>query len=130
MKIIAMLAGLLGGKTWLAWLLSAAAVLTTLVGLAVWIDQGGYRRATLEWTVKYEQRERAIDKMRFDELERQAFANDQAKAAERAALEELERELAERELLIDQLREEAAADPDAEQLGINAAAVARINRIQ
>ena len=130
MKIIGLLAGLLGGKTWLAWLVAGGSVLAILGGTYAWIDHGGYKRAELKWTVKYEQREREIAELRFKELERQAYANDQAKADERAALEQLEREFAALQELNQQLLEEAAADPDRDNIGLSASAVDRLNRIR
>ena len=128
--MIKLLAGLLGGRTWLAWLIAGGSVLAVLGGLYAWVDHGGYNRATLEWTVKYEEREQDILRQRIAEADRQSVVNYEAKQAERAAIEELERELADREALISRLQDEAAADPDATRLGINADAVSRINRIQ
>lgn len=91
-------------------------------------DAEGYRRAALEWTVKYEQRENELLKRLFDELDRQAYANDLAKEQERRELEVMREHLAVMAKLAEDLAREAAADKDAARIALNADAVERYRR--
>jgi len=110
-------------------LVGGALALAGICGtLAFQLDQGGYRRATLEWTVKYEQRERELEAQRLKELDRQATVNAAAKAAEQARIAELQRRVADLDLLANELLTEAAADPNADRIGLDAEAVDRITR--
>lgn len=128
--MISLLASLLGGRTWLAWVIVAGAAFAGLGGAYAYIDHRGYERATLEWTVKYQRRETELAQQRADELDRQAAVNAQAKAHEQQALVEMESQLAASQALVDELAREAAQDPNANKLGIDADAVDRLNRIQ
>lgn len=128
--MIRLLAGLLCGKTWLAWLIVAGGALAALSGLYAYVDHGGYARAEAKWSQKYDARERALEAQRFKELDRQATVNAEAKAreAERLAAEqrradELERQLAQND-------REAEADPTAGRIGLGADSVDRLNRIR
>ena len=124
-----LLTRLLGGSSFLAWLAVAGLCLGAAGGAYWWVDNHGYQRATLEWSVKYTQREVDLERRRLAELDRQATANDIAKAAEAARIAQLRNEAAQMERRLQDLAKEATSDPDAERLGINADSVARINSV-
>ena len=105
-----------------------AAVLGTLGGIYLYIDRQGYQRATQEWTIKYERREAELKQQTADELSRQQAANDAAKAEEEAQQEaERKRQMAAVDLAMT-LNAEAAADPNRDNIALDAAAVDRHNR--
>jgi hypothetical protein len=130
MTIIAWLARLLGGRTWLAWLLTAASVAGALGGIYAYVDHQGYKRATIEWSQKYDRREAELQAMRFRELDRQATANAEAKAAESARLREMAERLADLEAAAAENDRAAEADPNADRIGLGADSVERLNRIR
>lgn len=127
--MIKLIAGLLGGNTLIAWLLVAGLGLGAVGGVYWYVDRQGYNRATLEWTVKYTERELALERQRLAELDRQALANDRAKAAERAAIEQLRNELAQAERELQEQSHEADIDPNADRIGLGADSVSRIGRV-
>lgn len=127
--MIKFIAGLLGGNTLMAWLIVAGLGLGAVGGVYWWVDHQGYQRATLEWTVKYNDRELALEKQRLAELDRQATANDRAKAAEAARIAQLRNELAQRERELEEQSHEADVDPNADRVGLGADSVRRIQRI-
>lgn len=101
------------------------AILGTVGGIAYKLDQDGYHRAELEWTVKYQKREAELNQQRVDELDRQASINAMAKADEAAALEAYRLKLREMAQLTLQLMEQAAEDPNANKVALDAEAIAR-----
>lgn len=105
-----------------------AAILGTLGGIYLYIDHEGYRRASLEWQIKYDKREAELKEQTFKELDRQATANAEAKAEEDAALEAYRLHLLEMATRNMQLTQEAAADPNRDNVALDADAVARHNR--
>ena len=105
-----------------------ATILGGLAGLYAHVDHQGYQRATLEWTVRYERREAELRQQLADELDRQASINAMAKAAEEAELETYRKQLLARADLAQRLADEAAADPNADNVALDAAAVDRHNR--
>ncbi len=130
MNPIALLAGLLGGKLWLAWLIVAGLGLGAVGGLYVAVDHGGYKRAAAEWTIKYEKREAALNEERFKELDRQATANDAAKAAEAERLAAEQSRVAELELQIAEMDKAADVDVNRDRIGLGADSVDRLKRIR
>ena len=128
--MIAIIARLLGGKTWAAWLV--VAVLSTGVAGVVyaWIDHGGYARASAAWEKKYDAREAELAQQRFRELDRQATVNAEAKAREAARLAAEQKRADELEALIADLTADADADPNRDRIGLGADSVSRINRIR
>lgn len=130
MIVIRTLAALLGGKTWLAWLVVAALSVGALGGLYAWVDHQGYARASAKWEAKYEARELELQTARFRELDRQATANAEAKAREASRLAAEQARAAELERLLAELSAQADADPNAARPGLSAGAVERLNRIR
>lgn len=127
--MIKFIAGLLGGNTLMAWLIVAGLGLGAVGGLYWYVDHQGYNRATLEWTVKYTERENELERQRLAELDRQATANDRAKAAEAARIAQLRNDLAQAERELQEQSHEADVDPNADRVGLGASSVQRINRI-
>jgi hypothetical protein len=128
--MIRVLAALLGGKTWLAWLIVAGGGLAALGGLYAYVDHQGYKRASAHWSQKYEARERALETQRFREIDRQATVNAEAKAREAERLAAERRRAAELEALIVDLSRAAEADPNRDRIGLGADSVDRLNRIR
>lgn len=124
------LIGLLGGKAWLAWLLVGGVALGAAGGVYAFIDHGGYRRATLEWTIKYDKREADLQRLRFEELDRQASANAAAKAIEATRLAAEMARAAALEALILENDRAAETDPNKDRIGLGADSVIRIDRIR
>jgi len=127
--MIALLARLLGGSTIAAWLVVAGLGVAATGGAYLWAQNQGYQRATLEWSVKYQERELALERQRLAELDRQALANDQAKAAEAARIAQLRNELTALERELQEQAHEADIDPDADRVGLSAGGVLRLQRI-
>lgn len=88
-------------------------------------DSAGYQRATLEWTLREERLKAELAQLRADEIDRQQSINAMAKAAEEAELEALRIKLASSQALNIQLADEAAADPNHDNIAFDAAAVDR-----
>jgi|GEM_PF-4040759 len=110
---------------------AAGGVLLALAGFGgayAWIDHRGYERATQEWTVKYQQREDELNRQRLAELDRQATANAAAKAEEEAELEAYRKQVIAMADRNAQLANEAAADPNHDNIALDADAVTRHNR--
>jgi hypothetical protein len=129
-KLLELLAGLIGGKQWLVWLIAAGIGLSALAGVGLWIDHNGYTRAEAEWTIKYDKRELELNEQRFKEIDRQATANAQAKAKEAARLAAEMARSAELEARLLELQAEAEKDPNANRIGLGADSVARLNQIR
>jgi hypothetical protein len=128
--MINFLASLLGGKTWLAWVVVAGVSLGALGGAVAYIDHNGYARAEAEGVIKYQKRELELDTQRFKEIDRQATVNSEAKAkeAEKWAQEHARADAL--EALIVDLQNQADNDPNANNCGIGPDSVDRLNRIQ
>lgn len=106
----------------------AVGVFGGVAGLYAKGHADGYGKADLEWTVKYQQREAELRQQLAQEIDRQAAANDAAKADEEAQLEVYRQKLVEMADLAQQLATEAAADKNAGNVALDAAAVDRHNR--
>lgn len=125
-----LLTALLGGKTWIVWLIAAGVGLSALAGVGLWIDRNGYQRAAAEWTIKYDKRELELNEQRFKEIDRQATANAEAKAKEAARLAAEMARAAELEARVLELEQQAENDPNANRIGLGADSVARLNQIR
>lgn len=88
----------------------------------------GYHLADVEWTVKYQKREADLQKETADELARQQAISDAAKTEEEAENEaERKRQMAAADRGMT-LAAEAAADPNHDNIALDADAVDRYNR--
>jgi uncharacterized protein HemX len=127
--MISILARLLGGSTLGAWLVVGALGIGALGGAYWYVSNQGYQRAALEWSAKYDARELDLERQRMAELDRQARANDAAKAAERQRLATLRNEMAQLELQLQERANEAAKDPDRGNIACNIDCVRRHNSL-
>jgi hypothetical protein len=114
-------------KTFLA-IAGLVAALGGLVGAYAWADGNGYRRADQEWQVKWLHRELELERKHAEEDRRQDYWNDLAKAEELAEIELMKRKLLELAKLAEDLAREAAEDPNADRIALDAAAVDRYVR--
>lgn len=127
-----LLLGLLGKlpTEWAMGLVAAGALalLATVGGAWAWADHQGYERADLQWRLKWAQYEYQLSRAAGAEMQRQAEVNEAAKRAEADAIANLERQLQQQEALVRELQEQADADPQANQVALDAEAVKRHNR--
>jgi hypothetical protein len=99
-----------------------------LWGAYAWADGNGYRRADAAWQIKWLQRELELERKQAEELRRQQYWNDVAKAQELAEIEAYKRRLADLARLVEELTQEAADDPNADRICLDEAAVGRYVR--
>ena len=125
--MIKIIASLLGGNTLAAWAVVALIGVVSLGGAYFYASNQGYQRATVEWSQKYEARELALERQRLTELDRQAQANDRAKASEAKRIAQIRSELADLERQLQEQAHEADNDPDRDRVGLNGDSVRRIN---
>lgn len=128
--MIRALAALLGGKTWLAWLMVAVLGLGAVGGLYAYVDHQGYKRAEIKWSQKYDARELELQTVRFRELDRQATVNADAKAREAAILAAEQARADALEALIADLASAADEDPNKDRIGLGADSIKRLDRIR
>jgi len=128
--MITILARLLGGSTVAAWLVVGVLGATALGGAYWYAQNQGFQRATLEWSVRYAGREAELQRLAFQELDRQAAANDAAKANEAARLAQLRNELSALERQLQEQSNAADNDPDAGRIGLSADGVQRVDGIR
>ena len=127
--MIKLIASLLGGSTLAAWAVVALLSVAGLGGAYFWAQNQGYQRATVEWSQKYDARELVLERQKLAELDRQAQANDRAKASEAKRIAQLRSDLAELERQLQEQAHEADNDPDRDRVGLSADGVRRINGI-
>lgn len=128
--MITILARLLGGSTIAAWLV-VVVLGVGVVGGAYWYARGqGYEQASLEWSVRYAEREAELQRLAFQELDRQAAANDTAKANEAARLAQLRNELSALERQLQEQSNAADNDPDAGRIGLGSDSVFRLDKLR
>ncbi|MBZ9943422.1 hypothetical protein LB533_20255 [Mesorhizobium sp. BR1-1-13] len=123
MKLLDTLTG--GYASLIVYGLAALAVAAVLA----WTYHLGSTHTAAVWSLKYDQREVAIQKATNAEISRQAQANAMAKAAEAQRLAALEAENAALEQLIKEKSDEADADPDRDRVCLSGDAGLRIDSI-
>ena len=128
--MIRALAALLGGKTWLAWLMVAGLGLGAVGGLYAYVDHQGYKRAETKWSQKYDARELELQTVRFRELDRQATVNADAKAREAVILAAEQARADALEALIAENDKSADEDPNKDRIGLGADSIKRLDRIR
>jgi len=128
--MIRALAALLGGKTWLAWLMVAGLGLGAVSGLYAYVDHQGYKRAETKWSQKYDARELELQTARFRELDRQATVNAHSKAREAVILAAEQARADALEALIADLASAADEDPNKDRIGLGADSIKRLDRIR
>ncbi|MBZ9874976.1 hypothetical protein LB542_29525 [Mesorhizobium sp. BR1-1-9] len=123
MKLLDTLTG--GYASLIVYGLAALAVAAVLA----WTYHAGYSKADTAWSLKYDQREVAIQAATNAEISRQAQANAQAKAAEQRRIAQLEADNTALEQLIKEKSDEADADPDRDRVCLSGDAGLRIDSI-
>ncbi|MBZ9808110.1 hypothetical protein [Mesorhizobium sp. ESP-6-2] len=123
MKLLDTLTG--GYASLIVYGLAALAVAAVLA----WTYHLGGAHKEAVWSLKYEQREVAIQAATNAEISRQAQANAQAKALEAQRIAQLEAENAALEQLIKEKSDEADADPDRDRVCLSGDAGLRIDSI-
>lgn len=115
---------------WLGYVVAALAV-----GLAIWwgvstIYGNGYDAAATKYKAEIAELKAAAVTAREAELERQAAANDAAKAREAARIAEMQTQAEQLAKQIEELQREASQDPDAGRTALGATSVQRINKVR
>jgi hypothetical protein len=121
--MISIIAKLLGGSELAAWAVIALLVASAFGGTYALADHRGYGRAANQYEAKNAQ-------AALDELHRQSAANDAAKAAEAAAIAEMQAANQSLQNQIEELQREADQDPDADKPALGSSSVRRINKIR
>jgi hypothetical protein len=105
------------------WLIGALAGVLVLAGTYAIADHRGYQRAATAYTAQ-------IATARANEIERQDTANNVAKAAEAAAIAQMQADNDTLQNKIEELQREADQDPDAGRAALGSSSVRRINQIR
>ncbi|WP_064696052.1 hypothetical protein [Rhizobium aegyptiacum] len=110
-------------------------IAVVLLALAVWwgvstIYSNGYDAASLKYRAEIAELKQAAAAAASAELERQAAANNAAKAREAERIAEMQAENESLELKIKELEREAGEDPDAGRTALGAPGVQRINKVR
>lgn len=100
-----------------------AIVVAALGGIYLWIDHGGYVRGTADTTAKYEKQLAAIDAANKAAIE-------DVNAFVRKILDDNKRKDKDLQDALDQVDDESAAAPDADQSSLDRDSVRRLNRIK
>ncbi len=111
-------------------LLGALAALALLLAAYAYIDHRGYARAEAYYKGVIAAEHAAAVTARDDEIERQAAANNAAKARETQRIAAMQAENESLELKIKELEREAGEDPDAGRTALGAPGVQRINKVR
>lgn len=113
-----------------AYLIAALAAVVVLWGVYTYIDHQGYQRAAVAYEAKIVGIHADYAATALAEVQRQAMANNAAKALEASRIAELQAANSELETRIKELADEADRDPDAGRATLGAAGVRRINSIR
>ncbi|MBX5010904.1 hypothetical protein [Rhizobium lentis] len=110
-------------------------IAVVLLALAVWwgastIYNNGYDAASLKYRVEIAELKQAAAAAANAETERQAAANNAAKAREAERIAQMRAENESLELKIKELEREAGEDPDAGRTALGAPGVQRINKVR
>lgn len=106
-----------------------------LLALAIWwgvsaIYSNGYDAAATRYKAEITELKAAAVTARDAELERQAAANNAAKAREAARIAEMQAQADQLAKQIEELQREASQDPDAGRTALGAPSVQRINKVR
>ncbi|MBX5285195.1 hypothetical protein HJB90_29950 [Rhizobium sp. NLR10a] len=110
-------------------------IAVVMLALAVWwgvstIYNNGYDAASLKYRAEISELKQAAADAAIAETERQAAANNAAKAREAERIAQMQAENESLELKIKELEREAGEDPDAGRVAIGAPGVQRINKVR
>jgi|GEM_PF-2770590 len=106
-----------------------------LLAVAIWwgvstIYNNGYDAAATKYKAEISELKAAAVTARDAEIERQAAANNAAKAREAARIADMQAEADNLHSRIEELQREASQDPDAGRVVLGAPSVQRINKIR
>lgn len=108
----------------------ALAALALLLAAYAYVDHRGYARAEAHYKGVIAAEHAAAADAANAETDRQAAANNAAKAREAARIAEMQAENESLELKIKELEREASQDPDAGRTALGAPSVRRINKVR
>ncbi|QIG68390.1 putative endopeptidase protein [Rhizobium phage RHph_Y3_56_1] len=108
----------------------ALAALALLLAAYAYIDHRGYTRAEAHYKGILAAEHAAAITARDAEIERQAAANNAAKAREAARIAEMQTQAEQLAKQIEELQREASQDPDAGRTALGAPSVQRINKVR
>ncbi|MBX5213038.1 hypothetical protein HJC05_02110 [Rhizobium sp. NLR9a] len=108
----------------------ALAALALLLAAYAYIDHRGYARAEAHYKGVIAAEHAAAANAEIAETERQAAANNAAKAREAERIAQMQAENESLELKIKELEREAGEDPDAGRTALGAPGVRRINKVR
>ncbi|MBB6304695.1 hypothetical protein [Rhizobium leucaenae] len=112
------------------WLAGALVAVLVLVGVYALADHRGYQRAAAAYTATIAQMKEQAATARANEIERQANANNAAKASEAAAIAQMQADNDTLQNKIEELQREASQDPNAGRAAISSSSVRRINQVR
>ncbi|MBB2818981.1 UNVERIFIED_ORG: cytochrome c556 [Rhizobium esperanzae] len=110
-------------------------IAVVLLALAIWcgvstIYNNGYDAASMKYKAEIAELKQAASEAANAEIERQAAANNAAKAREAERIAEMQAETESLNQKIEELQREASEDPDAGRVVLGAPSVQRINKVR
>jgi len=108
----------------------ALAALALLLAAYAYVDHRGYARAEVHYKGVIAAEHAAAAEARNAEVERQAAANNAAKAREAARIAEMQAQTEILQSQIEELQREASEDPDAGRTALGAPSVQRVNKVR
>lgn len=124
------IAKLLGVDKWIVGVIAALALLAAVGGAIAYVDHRGYQRAAVAYQARIDKIVGDYKTAEIAETERQAAANNAAKAREASRIAEMQAANSKLETRIKELADEAAADPDAGKPVLGPSSVRRINEVR
>jgi hypothetical protein len=112
------------------WIAGAVAGVALLLAAYAYVDHRGYQRAVVTYQARIDKLVGDYKTAEIAEAERQAAANNAAKAREASRIAEMQAANSKLETRIKELADEAAADPDAGKPVLGAPSVRRINEVR
>jgi hypothetical protein len=112
------------------WIAGAVAGVALLLTAYAYVDHKGYQRAAVTYQARIDKLVGDYKTAEIAETERQAAANNAAKAREASRIAEMQAANSKLETRIKELADEAAADPDAGKPVLGAPSVRRINEVR
>jgi hypothetical protein len=113
-----------------AYLLAALVAIAALWGVYAYIDDQGYQRAAVTYEAKIVGIHADYAAAALAEAQRQAAANNAAKALEASRIAEMQAANQSLQQQVEELEHEASQDPDAGKPVLGAPSVRRINKIR
>jgi hypothetical protein len=128
--MIGTIAKALGLNSLWIWLAALVLAASAILAAYTYVDHKGYQRAVIVYQARIDTIVADYATAKADEVERQAAANNAAKAREAVRIAEMQAANAALQSQIKELADEADKDPDAGKPAIGASSVQRINKIR